>query len=170
MSRLPQPEAPTEHSLAEYLPGLHRYLLRRLRGAVDAEDLAQVVYLRFLQAPNLERIREPQAYLYRIAVNAVSEYLLRRKSERVTYDSVVAEQRSGELKTEDASEEVEAEQLFRRVVQELPSTHRAVLVLYAQEGLSLEHISARLGLNEPTVRKYLRHALARFRAADWNRS
>lgn len=159
-------KTPPETPLEEYHPGLYRYLLRRLRGAADAEDLAQLIYLRFLQAPNLEAIRRPQAYLYRIAANVVSEFMMRRKSERVTYDSRLVDELAEqpvETWTDEAGDEIQSAQLFQQVVRELPATHRAALVLYAQEGLSPEEIGERLGVNLQTVRKYLRQALALFR-------
>lgn len=173
MTHRPHSEVPQELPLESYHAGLYRYLLRRLKGAPDAEDLAQVIYLRFLQAPNLAAIRQPQAYLYRIAANAVSEYLMRRKAERVTFDSRLADtlaEHSPDPQTDEVAEQIDSQQLFRQVLKELPTTHRAVLVLYAQEGLSPEEIGAKLEVNIQTVRKYLRQALARFRATDWSRS
>jgi RNA polymerase sigma factor (sigma-70 family) len=173
MAHRPQPETSPEIPLERYHAGLYRYLLRRLKGAADAEDLAQIIYLRFLQAPNVAEIRQPQAYLYRIAANAVSEYLMRRKAERVTFNSQLADEladHSTDPQADEAAEQIESQQLFKRVLKELPATHRAVLVLYAQEGLAPEKIAAKLGVNTQTVRKYLRQALARFRATDWNRA
>jgi RNA polymerase sigma factor (sigma-70 family) len=161
-------EPPLEH----YHQGLYRYLLRRLKGAVDAEDLAQVIYLRFLQSPNLANICHPQAYLYRIAANVLNEYMLRRKTERIAFDSSLAEELTehpAELGVDEASEEIYSGQLFQRVLRELPATHRAALVLFAQEGLDLEEIGTRLEVNPQTVRKYLRQALARYRTADRTR-
>ena len=49
--------------------GLTRYLRRRLPGRIDPEDLAQEVYVRLLRVEQLEQIKEPQAYLYRVASN-----------------------------------------------------------------------------------------------------
>jgi RNA polymerase sigma-70 factor (ECF subfamily) len=171
MNHRPHSEVPQDAPLESYHAGLYRYLLRRLKGAPDAEDLAQTIYLRFLQAPNVTAIRQPQAYLYRIAANAVSEYIMRRKAERITFNSHLADElaeHSADPQADEAAEQLESQQLFKQVLTELPTTHRAVLVLYAQEGLTPEEIGAKLGVNTHTVRKYLRQALARFRATDWS--
>ncbi len=118
----------------------------------------------------MSAIRQPQAYLYRIAANVIGEYVMRRRSERITYDSTLAEELAGRPGDSSASTAAEdralfRSQLFRQVLKELPGTHRAVLVLFAQEGLTPGEIGTRLNINLLTVRKYLRHALARFRAA-----
>src|SRR5512139_1777854 len=50
------------------------FLGRRVRAGVDIEDLAQETYLRLLRAPDLALVRNPQAYLLRVASNVVSEW------------------------------------------------------------------------------------------------
>ena len=46
---------------------LLQFLGRRVRSAVDIEDLAQETYLRLLRARDLGEVRNPQAYLLRVA-------------------------------------------------------------------------------------------------------
>ena len=57
--------------------GLTRFLRRKVPNQIDAEDLAQEVYVRLLRMESLEQINEPQAYVYRIASNVASEWRLR---------------------------------------------------------------------------------------------
>ena len=57
--------------------GLTRYLRRRLPGRIDPQDLAQEVYVRLLRVEQLEHIKEPQAYLYRVASNVAAEWRMR---------------------------------------------------------------------------------------------
>src|SRR3954467_4222821 len=76
----------------QYHAELHRFLMRRLHSAQQAQDLAQEAYLRLLRVEHSELIRQPRAYLYRIAVNLVSEFRLRAKREPITYDSESLEQ------------------------------------------------------------------------------
>ena len=57
--------------------GLTRFLRRRLPQQIDAEDLAQEVYVRLLRVEKLELIEEPQAYLYKVAVNVAAEWRMR---------------------------------------------------------------------------------------------
>ena len=57
--------------------GLTRFLRRRVPGQIDAEDLAQEVYVRLLRVEKLDSIEEPQAYLYRVASNVAAEWRMR---------------------------------------------------------------------------------------------
>lgn len=57
--------------------GLERFLKRRVAVPVDAQDLAQEVYLRLLRAQQLDLVVEPQAYLYRVARNVAAEWRVR---------------------------------------------------------------------------------------------
>src|SRR6202790_5047322 len=53
---------------------LLQFLGRRVRAAVDIEDLAQETYLRLLRARDLREVRNPQAYLLRVASHVLIEW------------------------------------------------------------------------------------------------
>jgi len=57
---------------------LLRFIGRRVRAGVDIEDLAQETYLRLLRASDLRNVRNPQAYLLRVASHVVSEWRARQ--------------------------------------------------------------------------------------------
>ena len=46
----------------------------RARRQPEAGDLAQEVYLRMLRVPDMEAVRNPEAYLYTVANNLAREY------------------------------------------------------------------------------------------------
>jgi DNA-directed RNA polymerase specialized sigma24 family protein len=72
---------------------LFHFLGRRVRAAVDIEDLAQETYLRLLRARDLAEVRNPQAYLLRVAGHVVAEWRDRQPPEdpRVLLDEDVLE-------------------------------------------------------------------------------
>lgn len=151
---------------------LYRFLAKRLRSRQDAEDLLQSVYLRFLQTPHTDLIRQPRAYLYRIATNMISEFNLRRRREPILYDSEAVSESAGQAGPADVWADVFGDRLalqeqLERVVGQLPKTYRAALLLRTLDGLSFEDIGARLGISEQSARKYLVRAMALCRAADW---
>src|SRR5688572_25206357 len=82
-------DAATRVAFEQYRGQLHRFLVGRLRSTQDAQDLAQDVYLRFLQIAQQETVREPQALLYRLASNLVYEFRLRERRGHVTFDSEI---------------------------------------------------------------------------------
>ncbi len=160
--------------LEQYQAELHRYLARCLRQRQDADDLLQDVYVRFLQSPHQALVRQPRAYLYRIASNVVAELNLQLKRRPVTYDSQAAEQgleneSAANVWSDALGEQLHQHRQLQRMLQQLPKPYRAVLLLRARDGLSYEEISVRLDLAQQTVKKYLFRALAQFRAARWER-
>jgi RNA polymerase sigma-70 factor (ECF subfamily) len=165
--------APASYAIEQHQPGLYRFLIRRLRGAEDAQDLAQDVYLRFLQVQHNELVRQPQAYLYRIAANLVSEFSLRRKNHPVTYDSRAVQNRTehpDDIWTDEVGESLNRQQELQQlehVLTQLPAAYQAVLLLRTRDGLSRDEIAKELGLSPQTVKKYLFRAIAHCRAARW---
>lgn len=144
--------------------GLYRYLLRRLRSRADAEDLAQEVYLRLLRVPDKELIRTPEAYVYRVAHNVVYEFQLRERQSPVEFDSERVLDLTEQLTdAADIPEAILQRQSQRhelsRIMQELPSMQRAVLLLAIRHDLPHAEIGRRLGISLHTVRKYLYRGL-----------
>src|SRR5262249_59969631 len=62
---------------------LVRFIARRLRSVADARDLAHEAYVRLLRVKRKDLIRDPQAYLYRIAANILYEFELKKKADAV---------------------------------------------------------------------------------------
>jgi RNA polymerase sigma factor (sigma-70 family) len=147
---------------------LHRYLMRRLHNDQNAQDLAQEVYLRLLRVEDREVIRDPLAFLYRLAMNLVYEFRLRRQRDPVLFDSEAAEEvteRSLSATTGDLSEPLCTDQELKRVLAALPPMPRAVFVLRKRDGMSDQEIAVELNLSVHTVKKYLCQAVALCREA-----
>jgi RNA polymerase sigma-70 factor (ECF subfamily) len=169
-----EPQIPRSRDavLEHHAPALYRFLARRLRSRRDAEDLLQSVYLRFLQTPNTELVRQPRAYLYRIATNVLSEFHLRRGREPVLYDSQTANEAAelmpaGEACTDVFGERLAMEEQLKRVLDQLPRTYRAVLLMRTRDGMSFKEIARRLNIAEQSARKYMVRAMAQCRTARW---
>jgi RNA polymerase sigma factor (sigma-70 family) len=151
----------------QYYPELHRFLLHRLRNGEDAQDLAQEAYLRLLRVKRTELVRQPRAYLYRIAANLVSEYRLREQRELVAFDSAALEAVSDELPDPRTDHEANAAELERiaDLLASWPPLYRAIFVLRKRDGLSHQEIARELNISIHTVKKYLARALALCRHA-----
>ena len=140
---------------------LVRFIARRLRSVADARDLAHEAYVRLLRVKRQDLIRDPQAYLYRIAVNILYEFELKRKADAVGLarcaDCQVAEATFGH-----PEQDVEALQTRKRietVLNELSPRCRAVFILYRRDGLSYKEIGTRIGISTNMVKKYLARSL-----------
>lgn len=152
--------------LQDYAPRLLRFLEMRTGNRSDARDLAQEAYFRLCRVKNPDLIREPEAYLFRIAANLVSEFTLRSRSQPtlVELDGDLAELRQGDGGSfcDHLENRAEIERL-NEIISELPPVYRAVLLLRKRDGFSHEEIAKRLSISPHTVHKYLTRALLRCR-------
>ena len=136
---------------------LVRFLARRLRAGVDARDLAQEAYVRMLRLDRKDLIREPLAYMYRVAANLLYEFELKRRgdleiSRRLTVELAI----HGEpVVLENEAEAQTLGEQMNRVLQELTPKCRAVLLLHRRDGMTYDEIAAELGISSSMVKKYL---------------
>jgi RNA polymerase sigma-70 factor (ECF subfamily) len=147
--------------------------LTRMTGAgAHVEDLAQEVFLRLYRAlPEFRGEAAVSTYLYRIVVNVAQDEWKRRRKDRLHLASEPAMEEDAESWIENfAGDELSGqhartpEQLMEEAqtaaavdaaLEELAPMERAVLVLYHQEELSYEGISAALDMPINTVRTHL---------------
>lgn len=168
----PAPQAPGETRAAapsafgfEKLGGrLQRFLLKRLRNRETAKDLTQEVYLRLLRFGDPELVRSPDAYLYQVALNVLSEFRLSEQRVPVTFDSETAEAAAEALVADSPSAEEALdyklhEHRLDAVLQELPTMQRAVFLLAIRHDLAHADIADKLQISMHTVRKYLYRAI-----------
>jgi len=119
--------------------------------------------LRFLRADRDELIRNPEAYLYTVAVNLLREQsvLERRWGRAVDAAELPTDPALVNFRTPE--EEVESEARMARInrlVEALPPKLQAVLILQYRDGLTYQEIAARLGVTTHTVKKYVMQGLA----------
>jgi RNA polymerase sigma factor (sigma-70 family) len=149
------------HLAAEHGEDLLRFIARRARSAADARDIAQEVYVRLLRMDRKDRIRDPRAYLYRIAVNLVHEFDLKRRVEADGLNGWTPEQVADEQQTR-ADRGAEAQAIggrLREVLGELSAKCRAVVILHRRDGLTCDEIGARLNISRSMVKRYLAQGL-----------
>ena len=143
-----------------------RFLARRLRRAVDARDLAQEAYVRLLRLDRKDLVRDPQPYVYRVAVNLLHEFELKRRADADGLRRWTQEQDlQGSAPAVD--QEVEARVIHDQlsgVLGELTPKCRAVLILHRRDGMTYEEIGAQLGISPSMVKKYLATGLRHCRS------
>jgi RNA polymerase sigma factor (sigma-70 family) len=140
---------------------LVRFIAKRLRSVADARDLAHEAYVRLLRVERRDLIRDPRAYLYRIAANILYEFELKRKADAVGLtrwsEYHLADRQS-------SHPECDVETLLLRkqietVLGQLSPKCRAVVILYRRDGMTYEEIGARIGISTSMVKKYLARGL-----------
>jgi RNA polymerase sigma-70 factor, ECF subfamily len=148
----------------KYAPELHRYIVRRLRRDADAADVTQEIFERFLRMDRNEMVDNPQAYLFGIASNVLSDTRMREDKNLVIYDSEAVEQITEEIahsKPDTLAEETDAALDLQFALSRLSPSHRAALLLIKRDGLSYEEAARRLGLTVATITIYLFEARAK---------
>lgn len=164
-----EPGKPADTQQAEYPAALHSYLMRQLHNRHDAQDLAQEAYLRYLQLPSTGVVRNPAAYLFRIAFNLITEWRLRRDRSVVSCDSELLEQQAdAAAQTAGPVEQLLSRERLEKVLEQIPLTYRRVLLMSKCDGLSNEEIAQALNVTADTVTRYLGRALAFARRARWD--
>ena len=141
---------------------LLRFIRRRVRGAVDVEDLAQETYLRLLRARDLTDVRQPLAYLLRVASHVVSEWrdhqppqeMFERFDENSLPDAAVPE----------FPLDVELSQSFLEdALRDVSPMTRAVVLLRFRDNRKCKDIARDLQLTDRQVRRHLTRAFGRLR-------
>ena len=140
---------------------LVRFIAKRLRSAADARDLAHEAYVRLLRVKRRDLIRDPRAYLYRIAANILYEFELKRKADAAGLMRCAEYQRAdGDLSdSEQGLESLLARRRIETVLGQLSPRCRAVVILYRRDGLTYKEIGARIGISTSMVKKYLARGL-----------
>jgi RNA polymerase sigma-70 factor (ECF subfamily) len=143
---------------------LMQFLGRRVRSSVEVEDLAQEIYLRLLRAPDLLQVRNPQAYLLRVAGNVVAEW--HRRSPPT--EPLSAEEDAGPIDQCLPELVLDAALSQERVNQQLARMSpvmRAIVLLRLRDEHSYKQIAQELDLTLRQVRRYLARGYECLRAA-----
>lgn len=143
---------------------LFQFLRRRARVPVDIEDLAQETYLRLLRARDLSEIRNPHAYLLRVARHVALEWRDQHPPTDIVVDfdeEMLVDEHSPEL-------ELDAHLSHSRLEQTLAEVSpmmRAVLLMKLREECSYEEIAQELRITVRQVRRCLERGYERLRSA-----
>jgi len=148
-----------------YVARIYRYLYYRTGNPQDAEDLTARTFYRALKG--LPRYRDRglpfAAWLYRIAHNAVANWLRDRSRKPVVALDAVGGTASRERGPHEAIEEQEDQERLLRAVRRLPPERQELLILKFVEGLSNAEIGAVMGRTEGAVKSLYHRTLVALR-------
>src|ERR1700730_11987194 len=142
---------------------LLRFIGRRIRTNVDIEDLAQETYLRLLRARDLGDVRNPQAYLLRVASHVVSEWRDRQPPQEM-FEPVDENFLADDTIPEFTLEAEVSQALLEQALQDIPPMTRAVLLLRFRENRRCKDIARDLELTERQVRRHLTRGYEQLRS------
>lgn len=159
-------ESPLIESYRAHERDLIRFLARRVKCVFTAHDLAHDIFMKLHAVEGTSPVRNPKAYLFRMASNLASDHLRTeaRRSELLheAHDMLWR-------KVEDATPErrlIAREALagIQAVVADLPPRSRQIFYLSRFEGQTQREIARHLGISRTTVEKHMRKVLDRLAA------
>lgn len=150
---------------------IYRMIYYRIRVRMDAEDLAQDVFIRAYRG--ISRLREPgrfRSWLFTIAVNRVNDYLRKKKIRSILKPS----DEGTDIQTAaadfqnppEALEQVLKQDFWQhveRIAKKLSTMEREVFMLRFLDNLNMNEIARILKKSESTVKTHLYRALAKFK-------
>jgi RNA polymerase sigma-70 factor (ECF subfamily) len=149
----------TDHAQA-----LFAFLLNLTRHEADTRDLLQEIFIRLAQRPAwLDGVREPRAFLLRLAHNLAIDQIRRRGTRQRGQERYQEESATVFAPTSDPDEAA-----FRAAVTaamaDLAPEQRAVVHLKLWEGLTFERIAELLEIPPNTAASRYRYGLDKMRA------
>jgi RNA polymerase sigma-70 factor (ECF subfamily) len=140
---------------------LLRFVRMRAGNEADAREIAQESYARLLRLARIELVRNPEAYLFRIAANLLSEYRLGRRQQADL--ALLAEPAVEQNPGFEAAVSQERAASLDAVLDKIPVNRRAALVLHLRDELTCAQIAQQMGVSVSMVKKHLAAALAHCR-------
>lgn len=154
-------------SYFEQRDAMRRFFQARLGAGADVEDLLQDLYLKVVGVAPDADVREPRAYLYRLASNLMMDRWRsgRRSAARDAAWRDIAHVTGA---TEDLDDAPSAEAVvtgrqrltrLMTALERLPERTRTIFRLHKFEGLSYAEVAQRLDVSKSTVEKHMMGAL-----------
>ena len=143
---------------------LFQFLRRRVRSAIDVQDLAQETYLRLLRARDLSEVRNPQAYLLQVASHVAMEWCdsqPRGDAMVVLEEDMLVDGRLPELELDARISQQRLEETLAAVSPMM----RGVLLLRLRDERPVQDIATELQITPRQVKRYLERGYERLRQA-----
>jgi RNA polymerase sigma-70 factor (ECF subfamily) len=145
---------------------IFRYCAHRLFDRHAAEDVSSTVFLKIVR--NIGRFEGDdlsfKKWLFKIANNAINDYLRQQKQRASTIEAVVDMTRTNSSNPKvNSNSKVRKLALLRKSILNLKPKYQAVIMLHFFEEMKLIEIANILGSKPSTVRNWLHRALVKLR-------
>jgi RNA polymerase sigma-70 factor (family 1) len=142
-----------------YKVDLYKIVFRLTRSQVVAEEIIQELFIGlWVSREHLNKVEDPQSYLYRILLNKINRYVKKEATQKY----IKAASRSLPSSTNGTEELVDAhetQRLINQALMKLPKNQKIVYRLSRQEGLSNFEIASQLHVSTNTVKSHLYRAI-----------
>lgn len=164
MSSMPSESRDAFTALVEDLrPRLHRYCARMVGSALDGEDVVQDALARAALHFDAALVREPRAWMFRVAHNAALDFLRHRSLERRVFVAAEEGQEAEAVEAVDPHAAAEATAAALATFMQLPFAQRSAVILADVLGHALHEIAETLETTVPAVKAALHRGRTRLR-------
>ena len=144
---------------------LFRYLVFRLGSAEDAEDVLQETFCRFARyGLRWKFVRDPQAFVFRVARNEVNRFLKRKLGRRAGEAMIMTGAAGGFTAAFIAPEDRSLAALLRSA-DDLPAEQKEVVFLKVFDGMTFKEIGSVCGVSSNTAASRYRYGIEKLREA-----
>lgn len=153
-------QALAEQLFAAHYPKLAGWVRRLVDDDDTAHEIASEAFVRLLSKwRSIDKLDNPQGYLYMIATNLVRDHWRKMERERRAMSKAAADADRGALV--DPSQDVDV----RELIAGLPTRLREPFLLRYYAGFGVKEIAAQLKKPEGTIKADLYHARAKLKEA-----
>ena len=135
-------------AVKEYTKSIFRFLYKSLKDDAAVNDIVQDCYLKLWQNRDKVNPQKIKSWLFSVALHGMLNYL-QANSRNVKLDENLVTTQVFQ------KNEFDAKAILDKVLNELPSLQKSVILLRDLEGYDYKEIGEILGLNESQVKVYL---------------
>lgn len=144
-------------------PKVKAFAWQLLKSEEDAEDIAQDIFVKLWENPDLWIEREKlDGYLYAVVRNHIYNFL-KHKAVEFDYLEVTAEKmRMVEQELPDMNEQLHAQELellFQMAIERMPEQRRRIYLMSREEGMTSLEIAEKLNISVRTAEHHIYKAL-----------
>jgi RNA polymerase sigma factor (sigma-70 family) len=147
-----------------YYAPLVSFFRRRTRHSADVDDLVQQVFLRLSQHPHVDAIKNPDAYIFQTAANALTDHVRRNVARRRIFDDTGTHEPvewCSDVSPDRVLQGGESVAQLVAALRTLPERSRDVFMLRCFEGLRYAEIARLQGISVRACESHFAKALAR---------
>jgi len=135
------------------------YIRRRLKGAAEADDILQEVFLRLWKKRDSIIIHSSfRNYIYTIVHNCISDHLRAARKRKYSLVDEFQEQATERPRPDEQYQHKQVYHIWKDATKKLPGQMRRIYVMKTEDQLTVKEIASQLQLSEQTVKNQLHTA------------
>ena len=143
----------------DHHPWLIKWLEKRVKDRLQAEDHAHDTFLRIFTSKETPNLNEPRAYLTTIAKRLLINHWRRNTIERAYLERLSAYPEEVTISAEESTIILEVLREIDELLNQLPEKVRTAFLLAQLDDLTYVEIGQRLEVSDRMVRKYMAQAM-----------